>query len=90
MTDARSAYVSPVVDGLSQEARDVLNVVRGLDLGSRHERSEIHRDQVTEALGLAHGDRPTQRALAELEGIGDLENATHLDHVVGPISFTLA
>jgi hypothetical protein len=78
-----------VVNGLSQDARDVLDVVRGLDLGSEGTEVEIHRDQVNDVLGRPHGDPATQRALAELEVIGDLENATHLEHVVGPISFTL-
>jgi hypothetical protein len=78
-----------VVNGLSQDARDVLDVVRGLDLDSEGADVAIHRDQVNDVLGRPHGDPATQRALAELEVIGDLENATHLEHVVGPISFTL-
>ena len=79
-----------MVNCLSQDARDVLDVVRGLDLGSEGVEAEIHRDQVNDALGRPHGDLATQRALAELEVIGDLENATHREHVTGPISFTLA
>jgi hypothetical protein len=78
-----------VVNALSQEARDVLDVVRGLDLGSDGMQPEIHRDQVNDVLGRPHGDAATQRALAELEVIGDLENVTHREHVIGPISFTL-
>ena len=78
------------VAGLSQDARDVLDVVRQLDARSEEPHPQIHSDHVTDALGRPHGDVVTQHALAELEQIGDLENVTHLDPLPGPDRFTLA
>ena len=78
------------MSGLSQEARDVLDIVRGIDLGSEQPRPQIHSDDIDDVLGRLHGNEVTQQALAELAEIGDLENVTHLGPAPGPTSFTLA
>jgi hypothetical protein len=78
------------VSGLSQDARDVLEVIRGIDLASREAHPQIHRNEIDEVLGRAHGNQATQHALNELDEIGDLENVTRIDPSHRLVSFTLA
>jgi len=78
------------VSGLSQGARDLLDVIREIDLDSEQSRPQINRDEIDDALGRAHGSEATRSALNELDLIGDLENVTRFGSARDPISFTLA
>jgi hypothetical protein len=78
------------VSGLSEEARDVFEIARRIDVGSEEPHPEIHSDEIDDALGRPPGSEVTQQALAELEQIGDLENVTHPGPADGATSFTLA
>jgi hypothetical protein len=77
------------VDGLSEDAKLVLEAVRLADQGDEPN-PELHRDQVNDALRTPHGDKVTQDALAELADRGYLETTQEVDQIPGPITFRLA
>jgi len=89
VTDSDTAPGSAIA-GLTQEARDLLDVIRGIDLNGDGAHPVIRTDEVDAALGRAPGNATTRGALDELDEIGDLENITRSDPGREPISFTLA
>lgn len=68
----------------------MLEVANHITSDSAASHPQIHRDQIDDALGRAHGSAVTGSALSELEQIGDLENVTHLGQADELVSFTLA
>jgi hypothetical protein len=78
------------MSGLSQQARDLLDVIRQIDSDSEERHPEINRDEIDDALGRAPGNEATRHALNELDVIGDLERVTRSGSAREPISFTLA
>lgn len=77
--------------GLSQEARDLLELIRRIDSrGGGRLHPLIRRDELDGALGRPHGSEQTRLALSELDAIGDLENVTRAGGSRDPVSFTLA
>lgn len=89
--DRRNAWSGPsAMSGLSQEARDLLAVIRRIDSDSEGLHPRINRDEIDDVLGRAPGNGATRHALDELDVIGDLENVTRSGSAREPISFTLA
>jgi len=78
------------LDGLSDEARDMLEVIRGIDSEAAQVHPTIGRAELDERLGRLPGNEATRNALRELDSIGDLENVTRSGHSGEPVSFTLA